>query len=197
MSDTETIKVYDARAKDYAALNQDYLSSDPRLAAFIAACPANGRVLDLGCGPGTSAGVMAEAGLMVDATDASAEMTALAAQIDGVNAWQARFDEISGDGIYDGIWANFSLLHAPRSDMPRHLQDIHRALKPNGAFYIALKLGKGEARDTIGRLYTYYEEDELIDLLTTAGFTPLDRSHGKGPGLDGSVSHWISVANHG
>ena len=71
MSDAETLRIYDDRAADYAAQNQDYLSQDPRLHSFIAACPTGARVLDLGCGPGTSAAVMAAAGLQADAMDAS------------------------------------------------------------------------------------------------------------------------------
>jgi SAM-dependent methyltransferase len=201
MSDAETLRIYDEKAADYAAMNQDYLRRDPRLAAFIAACPAGARVLDLGCGPGASAAVMAAAGLRADATDASAEMVALADAQPGVTAWQARFDEIAGEAkaaaIYDGIWANFSLLHAPRADFPDHLAAIKQRLKPGGIFYIALKLGKGEARDALGRHYTYYEEDELKDLLMTAGFTVKDCAHGESKGLDGTMARWISVACHG
>lgn len=197
MSDAETLRIYDDRAADYAAQNQDYLSNDPRLIEFITACPAGGRVLDLGCGPGISAAVMAKAGLHPDATDASAEMVALANALAGVTAWQATFDEIQGLAVYDGIWVNFCLLHAPRAAMPGHLAAIKRALKPQGVFYIALKLGKGEARDALGRLYTYYEEDDLKDLLKTAGFTVLNCAFGKSEGLDGAMARWISVATHG
>lgn len=197
MSDRETIDVYDARAADYAAKTDDYNRSDPRLAAFIAACPAGGRVLDLGCGPGMAAAEMARAGLVVEATDASAAMVEMAAQHPGVSAKQATFDDITGEAVFDGIWANFSLLHAPRADFPRHLAALHRALKPGGAFLIGLKLGEGEARDAIGRHYTYYTEDALMDHLRQAGFTPTDIHHGRGEGLDGTTTDWISVICHG
>ncbi|MEP4035426.1 class I SAM-dependent methyltransferase [Pseudophaeobacter sp.] len=197
MSDAETLRIYDDKAADYAAQNQDYLSQDPRLHGFIAACPTGGRVLDLGCGPGTSAAVMAAAGLQPDAMDASSEMVALANALKGVTAWQAVFSEISGTARYDGVWANFSLLHAPRAAFPQHLAAIKQSLKTGGIFYIALKLGKGEARDALGRLYTYFEEDELKDLLMTAGFTVKDCAYGESKGLDGTMARWISVACHG
>jgi SAM-dependent methyltransferase len=197
VSDPQTIGIYDRRAADYAEMTDEYNTADPRLEAFIAACPKGGRVLDLGCGPGMSAAKMAAAGLKVEAMDASAEMVALAGRHPGVRAWQARFGDIRGDDLYDGIWANFSLLHAPRADFPRHLAALHRALKPGGAFLIGMKLGQGAARDRIGRHYTYYSEDDLMDYLRAAGFAPTDIRHGQGEGLDGTMSDWISVAAHG
>lgn len=196
MSDADTIKVYDARAADYAAMTDDHNTSDPTLSAFIAACPAGGRVLDLGCGPGASAAVMAKAGLVVEATDASIQMVALAGQHPGVNARQATFDQISGQGVYDGIWASFSLLHAPRADFPRHLAACHKALKSGGVFAIGMKLGSGAARDSIGRQYTYYSIEDLEQHLTSAGFTIVDKETGTGTGLDGSLSDYVAVTAH-
>ncbi|MFP7569774.1 class I SAM-dependent DNA methyltransferase [Marivita sp. S2033] len=195
MTDRDTIAVYDARAADYAQIDPS-CSRSATLAAFIDALPKGARVLDLGCGPGTSARHMVAAGCRVDALDASAEMIALASAIDGVSARQATFDDISGDGIYDGVWANFSLLHAPRTDMPRHLAAIHTALKSGGLFHIAVKVGRGESRDSIGRLYTYYSEAELKALLKDAGFTPGATRRGRDKGLSGEDADWISLTAH-
>ncbi len=194
MSDPRTIRIYDDRAADYAALTDAHNAADPRLAAFIAACPKGGRVLDLGCGTGAAAAEMARAGLRTEATDASAEMVARAGARPGVIARQESFAAFDAEATLDGIWAAFSLLHAPRAELPRYLAAIRRALKPGGVFFIAMKLGSGEARDRLGRLYSYYTADELDALLRAAGFTITDRTFGSGPGLDGTVSEWISVA---
>ncbi|APG45772.1 class I SAM-dependent methyltransferase [Phaeobacter porticola] len=196
-TDRETLAVYNGKAADYAKQNETHLREDPRLREFINACKPGGRVLDLGCGPGTSSAVMAAAGLCPLAMDASAEMIALANQLKGVDTCQASFDDLAGANIYDGIWANFSLLHAPRTKFPHHLTSLREALRTGAPFYIALKLGKGEARDALGRYYTYYEEDELINLLRTAGFTPHNRTTGESTGLDGALARWVSVACHG
>ncbi len=197
MPDPETIRVYDARAAEYAAVNVKESSSDATLTAFIAACPPGGHVLDLGCGPGASAAVMAQAGLTVDATDASGEMVALAARHQGVNAFQALFSDITGHNIYDGIWASFCLLHAPRADFPDHLAALYKALKPGGSFYIGMKLGSGEARDSIGRLYTYYTAEELDGYLTQAGFSDFDHLYGTSKGLDGEMADYVAILAHG
>ena len=197
MADKETLRVYDAKAADYAKLIDSDTKEKPYLERFIARLPTGGRVLDLGCGPGLAATRMANAGLQVDAMDGSAEMVAMAAQHDGVTAWQATFDQITGTDIYDGIWANFCLLHASKEAMPHHLAAMVTALKPGGAFHIGMKLGSGSQRDEIGRLYSYYSEPELITLLGAAGLTAGETDHGRTVGLDGTEADWIVVAAHG
>jgi len=194
--DPKTIAVYDARAGDYTAMVSD-TGKDTALSAFIAALPDGAHVLDLGCGPGNAAAIMARAGHVVTATDASSEMVRLAGAHPGVTAHVATFDDIAGDALYDGIWANFSLLHAPRADMPRHLAALAHALKPGGRFHIGLKTGTGARRDSIGRLYTYYTEDEIYALLRAAGLTPLSSRTGADTGLDGTVAPWITISAHG
>ncbi|KUF11036.1 class I SAM-dependent methyltransferase [Pseudoponticoccus marisrubri] len=195
MSDPETIRVYDSRAGEYARVTASD-GPDATLQAFIAALPPGGRVLDLGCGPGLSAGHMAAAGLEVEAWDASAEMVALAAARPGVTARQAVFEDLQAEAAYDGVWANFSLLHAPRAAMPGHLAAIKRALKPAGLLHLGLKTGEGARRDALGRHYTYYTQDALFDLLRAAGLRPGPARHGADTGLDGVVAPWITVTAH-
>lgn len=197
MTDDETRRVYDAEATRYDEMTDAHNRTDPRLADFMAALPAGGAVLDLGCGPGAASEVMARAGFIVEATDASPAMVDLAAARDGVRAVLGGFDDITGQDVYDGVWANFSLLHAARDDMPRHLAAIRRALRAGGAFHIGLKTGTGARRDALGRFYTYYREDELTELLQEAGFTPRARHYGNDIGLDGSQAPWITVLSDG
>ena len=195
-ADKETLAVYATKAADYASM-MDEFANDPRLVAFIGTLPTGAHVLDLGCGPGWAAAQMAEAGLRVDATDASPEMVEMAGQLEGVTARVATFDEITGTDLYDGIWANFSLLHAPRRDMPRILAALHRALKPGGLFHIGVKTGTGEHRDSLGRLFTYYTADELHGLLKQAGFAPFSSYTGRDAGLSGEPADWITITAHG
>ena len=127
--------------------------------------------------------MMGEAGLEVDASDASPEMVAIAKERHGVNARLERFDDLAAQDLYDGIWANFSLLHAPRAEMPRHLAAIHNALKTRGLLHLGLKTGDTEERDEAGRFYVYYSELELLDLLKDAGFKLNTIRQGEMPGL--------------
>jgi len=194
VTDRETISVYDARARDYAQMTSG-IETDPRLVDFIARLPAGGQVLDLGCGPGNAAAAIAALGCDVVAWDASAEMVGLARTQPGVRAAQKFFDDLADldPASLDGVWANFSLLHAPPERFPAHLADIARALRPGGVFLIALKEGEGAHRDSIGRLYTYYSEAALTAHVDAAGFTVHRVDRGRDPGLSGEISDWISL----
>ncbi len=197
VTDPRTLKTYAEKAGEYADLTTDSTVKDPMFHRFVEEIPKGGHVLDLGCGPGHYAALMAQAGLKVTATDAVPEMVALAAEQPGVTALCATFDDIKGDDLYDGIWANFSLLHAPRADMPRHLAALKLALKSDGLFHIGLKTGTGSKRDTINRLYTYYTYPELENMLTETGFNVIHHTTGTDKGLDGVQAEWVAVHARG
>ncbi len=192
MIDDETIAAYDNQVDAYAELTGQ-AAPDPLLLAFMARIEPGGHILDLGCGPGNEAAGMRSRGFSVDAVDASPEMVRLANQTHDIGARRATFDDVDEIAAYDGIWANFSLLHAPAEEFPRHLAALYRALKPGGCFHIAMKLGAGSARDRLGRHYSYYSQPELSGHLTRAGFVIDEISTGETMGLAGDVEPWIAV----
>ncbi len=188
--DKRTIAVYRDRAAEYVSRFGDEDAPSASLQRFAGALPPGGRILDLGCGPGTSAVHFAAQGFEVEAIDATQEMVDIARQR-GVAARLGTFDDLDADTEYDGVWANFSLLHAPRADLPRHFAAIARALKPGGALHVGMKLGDGAARDRLDRLYTYVTRDELAGLLTNAGFVLVAEKTFEEAGLAGPVEPGI------
>lgn len=192
-ADRETLAVYDGASDRYAkrgGADWEYAALD----AFLARLPAGARILDLGCGPGHLSAVMAERGMVPDPVDASAGMVALTRENFGLPARQATFDEIDGVGVYDAVWANFSLLHAPRAEMPGHLERLARALRPGGLIHLGMKVGEGEGRDGLNRFYTYWRVEELQAALEAAGFAvDAEVRHGRGKGLDGAPFGWCLV----
>ena len=190
MADRETLGVYDEQAEDYARKFGGW-EVNKHLQAFIDALPCGAKVLDLGCGPGFAAAAMCKAGLDVDAWDASPEMARIGQDRLNLAIAIKGFDELAAANHYDGIYANFSLLHAPKADMPRHLARIARALKSGGQFHIGMKTGTGEHRDTLGRFYAYYEDTELTRLLADAGLIVTSRTTGADVGLAGTKDTWI------
>ncbi len=194
-ADPRTIAVYDAKADDYA---DRFASAEPdrHLSAFIAALPEGAHVLDLGCGPGTASAFLRAAGHVPDPVDASPAMIALANRRHDIDARLATFDDIDAVARYDGIWANFSLLHASRADLPRHLAALRRAVKPGGLLHLGMKTGAGEARDGLDRLYSYYSVAELQTILAEAGFTVTATSEGHERGLAGTDDPFVIIVAH-
>jgi hypothetical protein len=137
---------------------------------------------------------MRDAGLAVDPVDACPAMVAHARDVHGLPARLTRFEDVDADAAYDGVWANFSLLHAPRAAMPVHLAALRRALRTGGAFHIGMKLGGGEGRDALGRFYAYYDAAALRALLEAAGLRVDGERTGEAEGLTGDREPWITLS---
>jgi len=183
--DPQTLAVYDAKAEDYSEIHHGRATA-ARLTRFIASLPPSGTALDLGCGPGWAAAAMRDAGLSVTAMDASPEMARVAKARHGLDVTVGPFEALTAQSAFDGVWAHFCLLHAPRAALPAHLVAIRRALRPGGRVAIAMKLGDGEARDRLGRLYTYVGQAELGGLLAETGFAGQDDEVYPSMGFDGT-----------
>ncbi|MBO6512058.1 MAG: class I SAM-dependent methyltransferase [Roseibium sp.] len=190
MADEETIRVYDTKATDYAKrFSRDEPSGS--LKGFMSCLPPGAAVLDWGCGPGMASSHLRDAGFLPDPVDASPEMVALAREHQGLPARLGTFDDPLEKAAYQGVWANFSLLHAERTDFPGHLANLHDCLQPQGILHLGMKRGSGANRDKFGRYYTFYETEELATLLQAAGFEILKVHEGEEAGLAGTVDPFV------
>lgn len=194
MADRETVSTYGAKAAHYETLVLSD-AEDRALGRFIDALPPGAAVLDLGCGPGLQAARMAAAGLRVSGLDATPEFVA-AARGRGIDARLGTFEDLAETAAYDGVLASFSLLHAPRADLPRHLGAIRRALKDGGRLFLGMKTGTGEHRDSLGRFYAYHTADELRRHLADAGFAIDHEETGAAKGLAGTSDPFILIHAH-
>ena len=204
--DEETIRYYDSHVEEYVANFESCTPNDCTLALFSAAVRRLGggpRVLDLGCGHGADAAALQAQGFEVDPVDASPAMVAEAnARFPRLNArvdtFQPCLSAISASSL-DGVWASFSLLHAPPSQFPFLLSLVAKALKPGGALFCGMKLDNSEIamggghesgrseRDRLGRLYSYYSQEKLNALLKAAGFEITSNVRGSDVGMAGIV----------
>jgi len=196
MSDPETLRVYEENAADYAALGM----TDGQIASldgFLAQVTPKGHILDIGCGPGLHAAYMQTRGFRVSAIEPAAAFRAEAISR-GIDVRAGGFDDISDTATYDGVWASFCLLHARRADLPRHITAMARALRPGGILFVGMKIGEGEARDRLGRFYTYVTDAELTAMIEATGLTITSRATGTDTGFDGTLSNHIlmTARNH-
>jgi SAM-dependent methyltransferase len=178
MNDEITKASYEKTAKQYADKVKN-LAPLARIEKFCHFLPGKGRILDLGCGPGRDAKVFSDKGFDVVGVDFSERLLEIArkeaplAQFHCLPMEEMVFPERS----FDGIWANCSLLHIAKRNLPSLLTSIHGFLKKGGCFYLSLKKGSGEGVEKDVRyageekFWSYFEKEEIEKLLLDAGFS--------------------------
>ena len=172
----QTICAYDATATAYAERWFDLRLYD-EMARFTERLAAGARVLDAGCGPGRDAAWLAEQGYAAMGVDLSGGMLR-EGRARGVTVplIQADIGHLPFEqGSFDGVWACASLLHIPRSRLPKVLQELARVVHP-GLFYAAVKGGSGhEWIESAGgrHLFVYWRLSELRMAISGAGFEVL------------------------
>jgi 2-polyprenyl-3-methyl-5-hydroxy-6-metoxy-1,4-benzoquinol methylase len=187
----ESIGYYDRNGATFFARTVDAdMSADH--ARFLKHIPAGGSILEAGCGSGRDALAFKNAAYNVTAFDGSEEMVRLATAHTGLPVQHKRFDEIDEQNAFDGIWANASLLHIPRAELPAIMARLARALKPGGVWYMSFKHGDHEAI-IHERHFTYMTEPMLADAIRVQGLAPIDMwaSEDVRAGRKGEI--WISA----
>ncbi len=136
----------------------------PLYRRFLPLLPEQAQILDAGCGSGRDAKAFADFGHHVTAFDASPVLVSMAERHLGQPVQCLRFQDITWQKAFDGIWACASLLHVPAAELPYAMQRLCKALKPRGVLYASFKYGSGE-REHHGRRFTDLDEPGLAALL--------------------------------
>lgn len=198
--DQQTLDYYEREAKPYAqamASGSARSLSERFLAAFLPLLPPGGRVLELGCGGGRDSLRIIAAGFALDPTDGAAAMAAEAEALIGQPVRVLRFGELNAAEDYDAVWAHAALHHLPLADLPDALARVYRALKPGGWFFANYKLGSkdhgGDARDDLGRLYSFAPRDSLLAIYAAAGWDIAAIEDYRAGGLDKVQRDWIAL----
>ena len=172
-----TLEYYAANAEAFASSTVDVAFSSVQK-CFEGLLQPGARVLDFGCGSGRDAKHFLEAGFAVDAVDGSPELCRIATERTGLPVRCMRFEELSAQSIYDGIWACSSILHVPSRQLLALLAKMAAALKPGGVVYTSFKLGEFEGVRN-GRYFSDFTPESFARLLD------------KVPALR-EEEHWIS-----
>ncbi len=190
-TDPDTIAFYQARAPHWVFHSGEAQSH--QLDAFLDRLTPGAAVLELGCGGGRDAAHIRARGFAVDATDATPALVKRANEAFDLGARVMAFHELDAEDAYGGVWAQASLLHAPRAALPDVLARIHRALVPGGWHFASYKLGTGEGRDLLGRLHNFPPPEWLIAAYQTAGFVIAAQRTYAGKASDGTQRDWIDL----
>lgn len=177
-----TLNSYDATASEYAK-NVEQLHPKEDAQKFLQMLPRCAKIIDIGCGSGRDVKVFSDFGIDAVGIDFSSKMIEIARE----NAHNGLFYVMDMESIsfpsatFDGAWANCSLLHISKKNIPTVLKKICEILKPNGIFYVSVKqdivdeLFSPDARyKGVEKYWSFYEKRELLDLLGDAGFKIID-----------------------
>lgn len=191
--DKQTLNFYSEFAPTYVTSGHGKVSR--HLAEFLEILPVGSRVLELGCGGGRDAQAMITAGYHVDPTDGSPSIVKKAEERLQVPVQILRFEDLDVVEEYDAVWANASLLHVPRAELPGILSKVRVALKPGGLHHATYKAGGCEGRDRHGRYFNYPSRDQLIHMYERSGaWDVISVSEYEGGGFDKGVKDpWLAI----
>lgn len=189
----ETRRTYDRIAARYAA--RDVYPMTRELAAFVLHLPPGSTVVDIGCGTGEYAQMIAACGYRVQALDLSAGMLAQASKKGLRLLARADMRRLPlPSECAQGCFLSASLLHIPRAEAPLALSEIHRVLRDAGVAFMSLKAGDGCASrpepEGGARYFVYYQPAALDQLLLQAGFSVVDGWIS--PPSEGQRQPWIA-----
>ncbi|HAU65781.1 MAG: hypothetical protein UT30_C0010G0001 [Candidatus Uhrbacteria bacterium GW2011_GWF2_39_13] len=173
--DAKTIYAYNQMGQKYNEETYDFWQRFPRTFLDEFARLTQGKILDVGSGPGRDGLLLQQCGLKVLCFDASETMVNIC-KSKGLEAVVGDFTTLPFENdSFDGVWAYTSLLHVPKAEIMFPLQEMKRVLKANGFFGLGLIEGEGEeyketSKVTLPRLFGYYQKDEVEMILHNLDF---------------------------
>ncbi|MFS2126520.1 class I SAM-dependent methyltransferase [Pseudomonas sp. Pseusp97] len=149
-------------------------------------------LLDFGCGPGRDLCALKGMGHAPVGLDGCADFVAMAREASGCEVWQQDFLDLDlPTARFDGVYANASLFHIPRSELPRVLRQLHTTLKPGGVLFSSNPRGDNQEGWNGGRYGSYHDLESWARLLDDAGFRELEHYY-RPAGLPREQQPWLA-----
>lgn len=149
-------------------------------------------ILDFGCGPGRDLKALTQRGHRTIGLEGTAALAAMARAHSDCEVWQQDFLDLDLPAThFDGIFANASLFHVPRQELPRVLGQLHATLKPGGVLFSSNPRGNNEESVDGERYGAYYDLATWREYLVAAGFTELEHYY-RPSGLPFEQQSWLA-----
>ncbi|WP_282344224.1 class I SAM-dependent methyltransferase [Pseudomonas sp. PS02288] len=149
-------------------------------------------LLDFGCGPGRDLRTFKALGHTPVGLDGTARFVEMARADSGCEVWQQDFLALDlPPERFDGVFANASLFHVPRADLPRVLRQLHATLKPGGVLFASNPRGDNREGWSGERYGAWHDWARWRDYLTAAGFTELEHYY-RPEGLPRDQQPWLA-----
>jgi SAM-dependent methyltransferase len=133
--------------------------------------PAPYAILDLGCGPGRDLRHFASLGHRAVGLDGCAAFCELARAHAGCDVWQQDLLALDLPGTsFDGVFANASLFHVPRQELPRVLGQLHATLRARGVLFASNPRGQDTEGWSAQRFGCFLCWETWRDIVQASGF---------------------------
>jgi SAM-dependent methyltransferase len=167
-----TLSHYEGDAANFCENTRDHDVSQ-NLDALLASIevPPPYTILDLGCGPGRDLLRLTALGHEAIGLDGCRAFVKMAQAQAGCEALQQDFLALDLPlRRFDGIFANASLFHVPRQELPRVLRELWQTLKPRGVLFCSNPHGSNREGWVGGRYGSYLDLETWRRYATDAGF---------------------------
>ncbi|MDH4558067.1 methyltransferase domain-containing protein [Pseudomonas sp. BN417] len=149
-------------------------------------------ILDFGCGPGRDLRALTSLGHCAIGLDGAESFVAMARADSGCEVWQQDFLALELPAErFDGIFANASLFHVPRQELPRVLRQLRAALKPGGVLFSSNPRGGNDEGWSGNRYGAWHDYESWKALLEYAGFEALEHYY-RPAGLPREQQPWLA-----
>jgi SAM-dependent methyltransferase len=189
-----TLAHYNNRADDFWAGTRDHDVSQniAALLSYIEGKPPF-TILDFGCGPGRDLKAFCDAGHVAIGLEGAGRFVEMAREYSGCEVLEQDFLKLDLPAQkFDGIFANASLFHVPKNDLPRVLGELHAALKPSGVLFSSNPRGQNEEGWNRGRYGAYHDLENWREFLTAAGFAELTHYY-RPEGVPREQQSWLAT----
>jgi SAM-dependent methyltransferase len=189
-----TVTHYDLAAESFWAGTHDHDVSQ-NIAALLDHIEGQPpfSILDFGCGPGRDLLTFQRLGHRPFGLDGSARFVEMARELTGCEVLHQDFLSLDVPAArFDGIFANASLFHVPRQELPRVLRELRAALVPRGVLFSSNPRGDNQEGWSGGDRYgVYHDLAAWQAFLRAAGFDELLHYY-RPPGLPREQQPWLA-----
>ena len=198
----KTTIAYNKIATYYAKVSESRINTD-QINKFLSYIDPGGYILDVGCAAGRDSAYMIKNGYQVLGIDVSKELLKQARIYHPeVETKLMDMRKINlPDSLFDGVWAQASLMHLRRNEVEEVIKALNHILKVGGILHIQVKKGVGQAwvkeerSAGLERFYTYFKEGEMENILINTNFKILSSKIYNGKKVDAIARNidWITI----